>query len=345
MTDARRVSIRELGTENAQYYPLARVLEDMSKASSGESVLPVSDPNNMRLIADELSRKIVFDNQGNPIGVRQQVLSSGFTALDEDFGLLYPGLVIFESPYRVDVSSLATQLSWQIMENNNIPVVYFTYTDPWLDVVLRFMGKSAGISRAGYIRGQFNPSDFILAAEDFKNRIGDKLYVIQGTQNTSAETLKDAVLKVIATHYKGLNNVPRESSCVVVLEGMESLPVRDSEATIPSERLMTVGDHLKDIVKQYNIPVLTFFSSGTHKDKKTIARDDGFQVTVEKINSLQGFADVFISLRPGKSSKNTKEIIMNIIRNRNGYEGKEKLLYNDSLNIWTMISTPVESEV
>ena len=329
----KKISLNELSKDDENgLNDIINVFED-NKLS--DSVKAESDLSNIKPLALDIKEKMANN------GV-SETLKIGFSNIDDDINFLSSGLIIFEGPKASGKTCFTIQSMIQILqENPKIPVFYFAYGDSKKDIQIRTMLSLTNIKRSDYRKGQFEDNEIAKGLKEYQ-RLGDRFFIIQGNQNYYPNKIKDTIINTLNKYYE--NNIPQENSCVVILDYLQEIPSIVGQNM--EERIFNVINALKDISKMLSIPLIVVY--GNNDVEKLITENDEIKVTVEKKETLDFAADVYISLVPShmrgtdKLTKNLPKDVraytFKISKNKNGDIGEKNLLYSPSYAKWYSVN-------
>ena len=311
-TKTNQILLTELSQSSGDW---ANITDIFDEPQLSDVLLPESDTNNLKPLAIDIKAKMTGNIQNN-------TLQTGFDEIDHDIDFLGSGLIIIEGREKSGKTALALQLSLQIIENNpSIPIFYFAYGDSKKDLQQRLFLSLGDITRTQYRKGEFDHQRATKALKAYQS-IGDRLFIVQGTQNFYPNKIKEAIIGTLRKYYD--DKIPAENNCVVIVDYLQEVPSLMGSQSL-DERIIQVSSALKDLSKTISSPVVVIY--GNPDVERLVTQNEDIKITVEKKESLDFASDVYISLIPANHRinkvlpnipKDIKPFKVSIYKNKNG---------------------------
>lgn len=323
-----KISLNELSNGN----DWDDILSNFGDNNISDALTPESDFNNLRPLALDIKNRMSGISNS-------KCLKTGFSKLDENIDFLGSGLIIIEGKKKSGKTAFAIQTAIQALNSNpDIPVFYFAYGDSKKDIQTRFLlNLTKDVTRLDYRKGNFDDKAITTALKDYQ-KIGKRLFLVQGSQNLYPNKIKEIVGSTLDKFYKG--SIPQENSCIVIVDYIQEVPTIMAQNA--EERTAQVASSLKDIAKMLSIPLMVIY--GNNDVEKLITQSEDIKVTIERKENLDFSSDVFISLVPthhripSKINKNIpkdiKAFIFSAYKNKNGQEGEETIYFSPLQSRW-----------
>lgn len=328
-----KILLSELSKDKEDWSDIIESMEDNKLSDYLESEASIDNLKELALdVKERLSHK----------GNNNVHLQMGFNSFDRgDLHFLDSGLIILEASKNTGKTAFALQAALQIMKNTpDIPIFYFAYGDNKKDLQVRILLNIANIPRSDYRKGNFSEETISNAIKEYQI-YGRRFFLVQGTQTLYPDKIKNLVLNTLNRYYDEHKiNAPKENSCVIFVDYLQSVPSVMGQNI--EERIFNVTNSLKDIAKIISSPVILL--SGNNDLERLVTENQDIKVTVEKKDTLDFAADVYISIvqysHRGKKEelknlpKDVKSYRFNIEKNKNGIEGSAYLYFSRSTSTW-----------
>lgn len=217
-----------------------------------------------------------------------QEIKTGFDNLDQRTGGLYSGLYVIAAISSLGKTTFAHQMADNIAAAGN-DVLFFSMEQSRLEMVSKSIARETFTRDPGAavgslaIRKGYLPPQVIDAAEAYKNKVGDRLSIIEGGFNCTVSFIGDYVRQYIRRN----NTRP-----VVVIDYLQIIQPEAGEARKTTKE--TVDAVITDLKRLSNegLPVIVISSVNrgnylTPIDFESIKESGGVEYTADVVYGLQ----------------------------------------------------------
>lgn len=251
-----------------------------------------------------------------------QGINTGFDHFNDVTNGLPASLNILGAVPSAGKTTLSLQLAHQVIEHNQIPVLFVTYEQSASELRDKALSRLSLINSRSIQRCTVDLTDQAKRSK-LENAltkyldIGRRLVILEGKKTTTVEEIQK-VAQSMMTHH-GTNR------CMVVIDYLQLIPVPNTRAqpdSTPKDRLDHVLLELRQMARDLNSPVLAISSlnrDGYKKKSLDVFKESG---------AIEYDADSAIVMAPENESEdqamnnpgcdNPRVIKLHFVKNRNG---------------------------
>lgn len=214
---------------------------------------------------------------------------TGFARLDELSGGLYPGLYVIAATSSLGKTTFSHQIADNLAEAGN-EVLFFSMEQSRLELVSKSLARISAkkdsqtkITSLGIRKGLYTDA-VKAAATEYKEKIADRLSVIEGNFNCDISFIGNYIRKYI-----------KQNSCkpIVIIDYLQILrPAEDNKRATVKETVDSILTELKNISRELYLTVFIISSVNranylTPIDFESLKESGGIEYTADVIWGLQ----------------------------------------------------------
>jgi replicative DNA helicase len=271
-------------TENKPHFPPQQAFKPSEPFSAPTEQSLAGRPNALfsylkNSFPTDLSQYSYFNNR-----------KTGFSSLDVESGLLYPGLYVLGAASSMGKTTFAHQLADQLAGRGE-QVIYFSLVQSRYELVIKSLsrliaqrnGSGGGITELEIQLMKSPSSEVQSALESYTSLIGDRLSIIDGREDLNVEKITGIVRRYIADN---------KARPVVIVDNMQQLLMRDAAGSyginpakynLHSLKTLQQAEHLT-LIAVSNIDTDSYFR---HIDFDSFLNAGGVEYTADVIWGLQ----------------------------------------------------------
>lgn len=185
-------------------------------------------------------------------------LDTGFPVLNQVCGGINPlgsgQLCLVTGAPGVGKTTFCLQTAWQVLENNEVAVLYVSYNEPKFVLRLKTLCQLSKIPANSLLKGNVQ-ADRLAAAVEEMAKWGKGFFVVEGSKDTTFEILRDYCERVRA--------ITGERRVLAVIDPLEAIPVVGQEASRTSKAEERTSE-LHFLSRELAIPIV-LVSSGADR--------------------------------------------------------------------------------
>jgi replicative DNA helicase len=293
--------------------------------------LALRESQSSRLLsADDLLTEVLADaeqrlKQRLETGQPVTGIPTGLAKLDEMLGGLSTGLYILAGSPGVGKTTLSLQMSLHAV-SQGIPVIYISYENSPVNLVLKALCTRAKISPNSVERGFVKMSQLEQAASELRPMLS-KLAIIEGTSRLTIAQVRGKALRLLAHH--------KANSCLVVLDYLQraaqSMGFEQLRHSVSS-----MAGELRELSSRLNSPVLVLSSQNRSSGDYGKGGGSSNLDSLKESGDLEYAADVVMFLKDASKDRGMLmpplvPIDLVVAKNRFGAKGSLSLVFRSDI--------------
>lgn len=182
-------------------------------------------------------------------------LDTGFGALTRICGGLDPlgsgQMCVVTGPPGVGKTTFCLQMAWQVLENNEIAVLYVSYNEGRFLFKLKTLCQLSKIGATSILRGDVQ-ADRLASAVEEMSKWGKEFFVVEGNKTTTIDVIRDYCQRV-----KSLTGEPR---VLVVVDHLEAVPCPEHDLH-GKAKIESCASELHFLSRELAIPIVVVSSA------------------------------------------------------------------------------------
>lgn len=274
-----------------------------------------------KVLAEALERIQAREETGRAI----TGISTGLRKLDELLNGLSGGLYILAGAPGAGKTTLALQLAMQAARDG-VPVVYVTYENSPMNLVLKALAAGSGVSAGDVERGFADLGRLRRALEDLRPGLS-RLAVLEGSSRLTMAQVRARALQVLNRH--------KASQCLVVFDYLQ----RASHAQgydMLRHNVSALAGELRDLANRLGGPVLAISSQNRSSGNYGVGGGSASLDSLKESGDLEYSADVVLFLRLSEkrqASPPARAVDLVLAKNRFGDTGVLPLIFRPEVGI------------
>ncbi len=212
-------------------------------------------PESRGATAEFLEELRQHERRTKPSGRNFLGLDMGFPVLTQVCGGLDPlgsgQVCIVTGPPGVGKTTFCLQIAWQLLESNEIAVLYISYDEPKFVLRLKTLCQISKMGANSVLRGEV-PADRLAAAVEEMSKWGKGFFVVEGGRDTTIDVIRDCCERT--------RSITGEERVVTVVAHLEAIPSPD-QSLRGSDKIGACASELRLLSRQLAIPILLVSST------------------------------------------------------------------------------------
>jgi replicative DNA helicase len=216
---------------------------------------PILEPESRSTMAEFLDQLRQHERRTKATGRDFLGLDMGFPILTQLCGGLDPlgtgQICLVTGSPGVGKTTFSLQTAWQILENNEVAVLYVSYNEGKFVLRLKTLCQLGKMDAGSVLRGEIDARTLSSAIEQM-SKWGKGFFVVEGGKATTTEVISD--------YCKRVKSITGEGRMVAVVDYLEAVPPLDQNLC-GNARIEACASELRILSHQLGIPIMVVSSS------------------------------------------------------------------------------------